>query len=235
MPEPFGPMIPTRSPRVMVVDEVADDHALAPREAHVRASTTSRPERSASCACKLHRARALAPLPALDAQRLERAHASLVPRATRLDAGSNPDFLLRELLVELRPLARLGGERGLLAREVRVVVGAPIHETAAVELDDARRHAAQKGAIVRHEHAAWCAASMQEAARSTRWPRRRGGSSARRAAAHPARARARARAGSAACVPPDAAANGASASSPRCTSTVSTRVCICHAPAASSA
>ena len=105
--------------------EVVTIGAIAAREAHVRASTTSRPERSASCAWSLHAAGALASRAALDAQRLERAHASFVPRAARLDPRADPHLLLRQLLVELRPLARLGGERGLLPLEVACRSRAP--------------------------------------------------------------------------------------------------------------
>ena len=108
LPEPLGPMSPTRSPRMIVVVKSRHDDAVAAREAHVRAPRRRAvPSARASCAWSCTRADALAPSAALDAQRLERAHASLVPRASRLDAGADPDLLLRQLLVELRPLLLL--------------------------------------------------------------------------------------------------------------------------------
>jgi len=85
------------------------------------------------------------------AERDERAHAALVARAPRLDPLADPDFLLRELLVEERPVALLLFERGrLLGEELRVVPG-PRGEHAAVELHDARREAREQRAIVSHE------------------------------------------------------------------------------------
>ena len=51
LPEPFGPISPTRSPRMIVVVS-SRTIARSPREKPTsRASTTSRPDRSASCAC----------------------------------------------------------------------------------------------------------------------------------------------------------------------------------------
>ena len=119
-------MRPTRSPRMIVVREVAHDRrARRARSSRRAPRRPACPDRSASCACSLHRAGPLAPRTALDAHRLERAHAAFVARAPRLDARADPDLLLRELPVELRPLLRLGGERRLLALEVGVVVARP--------------------------------------------------------------------------------------------------------------
>ena len=152
MPDPFGPIRPDAVAARDRRAEIANDGALTVREAH-SARFDDEPARSLSfLRLKPNRARALASGTALAAQRLQRANASLVARSPRLDARPNPDFLLRQLLVELRPLARLGGQRRFLANEIRVVIGAPVHEPAAIELDDPRREAAQKRAIVRDEH-----------------------------------------------------------------------------------
>ena len=88
---------------------------------------------------------------ALGAHLLERVDAVARARALRLHAAADPDFLLRELLVELRALHFLGLEHGLLAREKRVVVALPADELAAIDLDDARGNLPEKRAIVGHE------------------------------------------------------------------------------------
>ncbi len=94
---------------------------------------------------------ALAALRSLHAQRFEPAHASFVARAPRLDAGADPHLFLRQPLVELFPTLRFRRQHGVLAFEVGVVVGAEVHQPAAIEFHDARRHATQERTIVRHE------------------------------------------------------------------------------------
>ena len=59
----------------------------------------------------------LAPLAALDAQLLERAHPALVARAPRLHALADPGLLLRELLVEQRRMLGFDLERRALLQQ----------------------------------------------------------------------------------------------------------------------
>ena len=76
-------------------------------------------------------------------------------RAARLDAFADPDFFLRQHLVELALVHGLDGEcfglLGLIVAEVARVAG----ELAAIELDDAQRDAIEEAPVVRDEkHAA---------------------------------------------------------------------------------
>ncbi len=98
-----------------------------------------------------YRASAFPARPTLPPQRLQGSHATLVTGAARLDALTNPHLLLRQLLVELGPLPPLGCERRLLAFEVGIVVGPPVHQATTIELDDPGGEAPEERAIVRHE------------------------------------------------------------------------------------
>jgi hypothetical protein len=80
------------------------------------------------------------------------AHAAFVARAPRLDALANPDFFLRELLVEQRVRLRFRVQAFLAAAQVVVVVARPTRDAATVDFDDARRERAQEAAIVGDEH-----------------------------------------------------------------------------------
>ena len=93
----------------------------------------------------------LAPGAALAAHLAEGLHAGLRALALGAGAAARPRLLLRELLLEGRaPLAL--GLLGLdLAGEVGVVVAGPVGQLPAVELDDARGHAAEEGAVVGDE------------------------------------------------------------------------------------
>src|SRR3546814_2714497 len=69
-----------------------------------------------------------------------------------LDALADPDFLLRQHLVETRVLLRLGVEPFFLAAQVVVPVAWPAGHLAAVDLDDARGQRAQEAAVMGDEH-----------------------------------------------------------------------------------
>ena len=131
--------------------EIANDDTLAVREAHA-ASLDHEPARSLGLlGLEFDRAGAFTPSAAFDPEGLECAHTPFVPGTTSLNPRADPDLLLRQLLVELFPFTRFGGQRGALSLEVLVVVRAPIDEPPAVELDDSSRDASQEGPVVRHE------------------------------------------------------------------------------------
>jgi hypothetical protein len=88
---------------------------------------------------------------ALGAQLQQLAHPPLVARAPRLHALAQPDFLLRELLVEHRVLALLVFQRGCLALQILAVAARPGPQPTPVQLHDPRRHPPQKRPVVRHE------------------------------------------------------------------------------------
>src|SRR5690606_2969046 len=90
-------------------------------------------------------------LGSLLAQRLERAHAAFVAGAARLDALAYPRFLCFQLLLDQFAIARLGGERFLLAAQEVVVVARPAGEFRAIQLDDARGELLQEGAVMGDE------------------------------------------------------------------------------------
>ncbi len=96
-------------------------------------------------------ARPVAPVAALHAHLLQRAHAAFIAGAAGLDALADPHLFLRQPLVEQRVLARLVRElRGFLFRVVVVIAG-PAAELPAVEIDDARGNAVDEGAVVADE------------------------------------------------------------------------------------
>src|SRR3546814_1595068 len=102
-----------------------------------------------------HVADLFAPLRALHAHRLEPAHAALVAGAAGLDALADPDFLLRQHLVEARVLLRLGVEPLFLAAQVVVPVARPAGHLAAVDLDDPRseEHTSELQSLMRISYA----------------------------------------------------------------------------------
>jgi len=130
--------------------EVPDDGPLAIREADVL-GLEDQPARTLGLLDAHAQQAALAARLALLAQPFQRAHASFVARAPRLDALPDPGFLLRQLLVELDRLRGLGIQHRLFAREERRIVAGPIHQAAAVHLDDARGQPAQERAVMGHE------------------------------------------------------------------------------------
>ena len=126
-----------------------------PRAAQKRHSFERRHEGPAAIGLldlELHAADRIPPLAALPAQRLQGPHAALVPRAAGLDARANPDFFLRELLVEEGILFFFRGEGLLLPHEKRVVVARPVEDPAPVDLENPVGHVPEKRAVVGDEH-----------------------------------------------------------------------------------
>ena len=115
------------------------------------ASITSRPERSASWISIFTSPGRSRRCAADFAQGLQGADPAFVARAPGLDARADPDLFLGQLLVELGVLPGLGLQGRLLAIQVRRVVARPAREPAAVEFQDAGRHFAEQGPIVRDE------------------------------------------------------------------------------------
>ena len=216
MPEPLGPMMPTRSPRMMVVVR-SRTIGRSPRANDTpRASITSRPDALGLLRLQLHACR--------------RARAARRARSRSCSsARTRPSLRVRRAWMPVRihcsSIASLrsnsassrclGGERRRLALEIAVVVVTPVGQLAAVELDDARGDAAQEGTIVRHEEQRRARApresrSIHSMAPMSRWLV---GSSSSSTSGSRTSARAssvwRLR-------PPRAAAKGASGSRPRC-------------------
>ena len=98
-----------------------------------------------------HVAGALAALAADFAEGLQGADPAFVAGPPGLDARADPDLFLGQLLVELGVLPGLGFQGRLFAIQVRRVVARPAREPAAVEFQDAGRHFAEQGPIVRDE------------------------------------------------------------------------------------
>src|SRR6185503_8002348 len=97
----------------------------------------------------------LAPLRALAPQLLEPLHPAFVARAARFDALADPDFFLREQLVELRALLHFRAEQLFFASLVLGKAAGEAREPSAVEFDHARCHVVEKTPIMRNEqHAA---------------------------------------------------------------------------------
>ena len=107
--------------------------------------------RQAVVELELHLPERLAPPGALLAQLHEARDARHAARAPRLDALAHPHLLLREQLVGACAGQCLGFQLALLGRlEGREVTGIGA-QLSAVELDDARGHRIEKGAIVRDQ------------------------------------------------------------------------------------
>jgi len=85
---------------------------------------------------------------ALDAQGLQAAHPAFVPRAARFDALADPDFLLREHLVELALMHCLGFERFRLLLLVGGEVARVSAQVSAVELDDPQRDRIEEAPVM---------------------------------------------------------------------------------------
>src|SRR5439155_27316185 len=93
----------------------------------------------------------VAPRRALEAQRLQAAHPAFVPRAARLDALADPDFLLREDLVELALMHGLGFERFRFLLLVGGEIARVSTQVPAVELDDPQRDGVEEAPVVRDD------------------------------------------------------------------------------------
>ena len=117
-PQPFGPMMPIRSPRMMRAEKFEMIGAPPKSKCTSLASNTSFPEGDAASRLDLDLAENLAPLAAFDPQLLERAHPALVSGAARFHSLPDPRLLLRELLVEQGGLLGLGVEHGALLQHV---------------------------------------------------------------------------------------------------------------------
>jgi hypothetical protein len=101
---------------------------------------------------EVHLAELVATARAFVAQPLQTSHPAFVARAPRLDALADPHLLLRQHLVELGVHYRLGRQHLVLASPVLGVVAFEHREAAAIQFDDAFRHAVEKTPIVGHHH-----------------------------------------------------------------------------------
>ena len=100
--------------------EIANDRAAVELDAQVLGLEHQRAGLGGGVLLEFDAAGALAPRAPLRAQLVQGAYPALVAGAPRLHALADPDFLLRQLLVEQRLLLRLG--RKLLRLDARVVV-----------------------------------------------------------------------------------------------------------------
>src|SRR5216684_8460820 len=131
--------------------EVAYDRSSAKALPHLRQFANQLARAQAFADRELHVADARTARGALLAQALEALDSAFVARAPRLDAFADPGFFLRPELVELARGDRLGGElAGLDALVIGEVAGVGAQH-AAIELEDARREAVEKGAVVRDD------------------------------------------------------------------------------------
>ena len=153
LPAPFGPISPTRSPRMMRAEHRVENGAVAEALGHVLELGDELARALAGIEAELDVAEALAPRGALLAQVLEPLHAAFVARAARLDALADPHFFLRPELVEAAVRDFFGGELVALARFVGGEVAGIGAQHAAIELDDARGHAVEERAVVRDDDA----------------------------------------------------------------------------------
>ncbi len=90
-------------------------------------------------------------LAALGTQRLEGTHPAFVAGAPRLDALTNPHFLLGELLVEQGVGGFLRGQLLFLVHQEAGVIAVPVDQVATVQLQNAGRQVLQEGAVVGDE------------------------------------------------------------------------------------
>ena len=110
----------------------------------------------AVCLLDCH-AYAFGALPALRAfhpQTLEGLYAPLIPGPAGLDALADPFLLLRQVLVENRPLPFLARQHVFLSAQVGRVVAGPRGEPAAVQLHDPGSESLEEGAVVGDEEQA---------------------------------------------------------------------------------
>ncbi len=90
-------------------------------------------------------------LAALTTHRLQGANAAFVTRAARFDPLTDPHFFLSELAVEFRILQFFNPQGFFFIQQILIVIARVGHQLAAIEVDDARRHIADKGAVVRNK------------------------------------------------------------------------------------
>ena len=144
-------MRPILSPRSMRVEKSPDDRLAGEALGDVVQLDDHLAGALARADGEAHLPYAIAARRALAAQLLEPLHAAFIARAPRFDAFAYPRFFLREQLVEARVRARLGLEELVLAPLIGRVRAGKTGESAAVELDDARRNRIQKTPVMRDE------------------------------------------------------------------------------------
>jgi hypothetical protein len=121
-PEPFGPIRPTRSPRITRTFAF-DTTCFGPNALDTPlVSITICPGALAGVGLQAHRARLLTAAGPFAPHRHQRTHTAFVACAPGLDPLPQPRLFFSQLLVELRVLHRFGGERGFLVAHERCVV-----------------------------------------------------------------------------------------------------------------
>ncbi len=152
MPQPLGPMMPTLSPRMIVVEKAPTIFLSSQEKEIASASTTIRPLRSASRmtsretpACSCLRARSSAHLHQCP-------DPALVAGAARPDPLPDPRLFLGQLLVEVVPLLLFSLQQGLPALQIGPVITGKGDEAPPVDFHDACRQAAEKCPVMGHEH-----------------------------------------------------------------------------------
>jgi hypothetical protein len=110
------------------------------------------PEASPRTTSEIDLALLLASCRARRAQALKALHAADAARAPRLDALADPDLLLRQHLVGAGIGQRLFVEHELLALLVGGEAAGKAHQLAAIEFDDARRHAIEEHPVMGDHH-----------------------------------------------------------------------------------
>ena len=180
LPAPFGPMTPTIAPAGMR-NERSSIRSLSPYALRTFSnSITASPSRSAT-GMKIS-LRLVALLVLVGGEVVEARDARLALRLPALGVLAHPLELVLHRLDARRLLLRLGFEALLLLLEPRAVVAFPRNAVAAIELEDPFRGVVEEVAVVRHRDHGARKFRTGTAPANPRSPRR-GGWSARRAAA----------------------------------------------------
>ena len=151
LPQPFGPMMPIRSPRMMRAEKSAMMGAAPKSNLTCRASNTSLPDGAASWTLK-----STCPM---------RSRRSLRSRRSCLRARTRPSLRVRRASTPWRIHASscasfLSNSAACFAstssaarfsQHVVIVVAGPLPQLSAIEFDDARRKTAHEGAVVADE------------------------------------------------------------------------------------
>ena len=79
-------------------------------------------------------------------------HTPFVTGTTRFDPLTDPHLFLRQLTIEFRILELFHAQRFFFIQQILIVVPRVGHQLAAIEIDNPRRHVANKGTVVRDEN-----------------------------------------------------------------------------------
>ena len=90
-------------------------------------------------------------LTALAAHRLQRADSAFVTGPARFDTLTDPHLFLGQLAVKFRILQFFDPQGFFFIEEILIVISRIGHQLATIEVDNARRHIADKGTVMRNK------------------------------------------------------------------------------------